>query len=97
MAMCRAEVQVETLKPMRQMPGVDSWRTVDRFVLTGATEHGLHKMMLFNQHQPKSNNYKVGCAQQLNFCKAIFREGIRFMSKETLSVGFGFGVMPIAA
>ena len=37
MAMFRADVQVEALPSLTNMLKVDDWRTVDRFVLTGAT------------------------------------------------------------
>ena len=54
-AMFRAEVQIEALLPITKMFKVDSWRIFDRFVLTGATEHGTCYLMLFNTHQPKSH------------------------------------------
>ena len=42
-AVFRANAKIEPLVPLNQMPSVDSWRTVDPFVLTVASEHGPHK------------------------------------------------------
>ena len=53
LAMFRHEALVERLSPLTKMYRVDNSRSIDRFVLTGVTEHGTYRFLLFNNHQPK--------------------------------------------
>ena len=55
MAAFRPAVTVERLPSLVRMTRVDPWRTVERFALFGATEHGPCTLLVFNQHQPKSS------------------------------------------
>ena len=92
MAIFREEVCVEMLMPLTNMPRVDSWRTIYRFVLTGATKHGSCNLLLFNTHQPNSEQRKFNLTQQINMCKAVINEGVRFVSEDPhMNIGFGFG------
>ena len=52
MAAFKPGVQVHDMEPLEKMFRVDDWRTVDRFMLFGATEHGKHALLIYNQHQP---------------------------------------------
>ena len=54
MAAFKAETQVQVMEPLTKMSQVDDWRTVERFKVIGATEHGQHTLLMYNQHQPNS-------------------------------------------
>ena len=50
----RAEVSVRPLSTLGfdAQSKIDPWRKVERFIVTGATEHGRHSMLIYNNHQP---------------------------------------------
>ena len=91
MAMFRAEARIEQLTPMTNIQRIDSWRTVDKFKVTGATKHGPVSLLIFNQHQPKSSRRRFDGRQQINLCRAVLKETIRFREENPENIGFGFG------
>ena len=70
MAALRGSVEVECLRRLERMDKVDPWRTVERFALSGASEHGPCTLLVFNQHQPQSDLRPFTSTQMINFCKA---------------------------
>ena len=50
--------QVHPLPPLTNMKKVHDWRYCERLVLTGAAEHGHPKLLVYNTHQPASDNRK---------------------------------------
>ena len=86
-----SKVQVHVMDPLTKMTRVDSWRTVDRFKVIGATEHGEHTLLLYNQHQPNSDVRPFKPTQKINFCNAILEDAIRQRSDDASIIGFGFG------
>ena len=91
MAAFRPGAKVECLPGLINMPDVASWRTVERFALSGATEHGPCKLLLFNQHQPQSKRRPFRPGQQISFCKAVLRSVMRYCAEEDQCIGFVFG------
>ena len=91
MAAFKAEAQVHVMEPLTKMCRVDSWRTVERFKVIGATEHGEHTLLIYNQHQPKSDLRPFKPTQKINFCKAILEDAMRQHSEDASIIGFGFG------
>ena len=87
----KAEAQVHVMEPLTKMFRVDSWRTVERFKVIGATEHGEHTLLIFNQHQPSSDLRPFKPTQKLDFCKAILEDAMRQLSEDASIIGFGFG------
>ena len=91
MAAFKAGLTVEMLDPLTKMKGVASWRAVDRFKITGTTEHGECHLLTYNTHQPKSRERPFSPTQRINFCKAILRDAIRDHGGDPRNIGFGFG------
>ena len=91
MAAFKAEVNVEVLEPHTNMSNVDSWRTVDRFKVAGATEHGAHTRLIYNQHQPSSSQRPFRPTQKMSFCTAILEDAVRQQCADAAIIGFGFG------
>ena len=91
MAAFEAEVKVRALDPLTKMRRVDAWRVVQRFIVTGATEHGPRSLQIYNNHQPKSNKREFSVAMSINFCKAVLRDAIAHAGADPSCVGFGFG------
>ena len=76
MAAFKAEVEVSALPQLTKMSRVDSWRTVQKFKVTGATEHSPCSLLLYNNHQPTSKKQKFGITRGLELCKAVLRDAI---------------------
>ena len=87
----KAEVHVRALDPLAKMHDVDRWRVVQRFEVTGATEHGPCSLLIYNTHQPKSTKRKFPVAMSINFCKAVLRDTMAHAEADPSCVGFGFG------
>ena len=64
----RADIQVYELKQLTNMPNVDEWRTVDRFEVVGATKYGDCSLLIYNQHQPKTDKHRFKPEQRKQFC-----------------------------
>ena len=91
MAAFRSEVTVECLPQLVRMNRVDHWRTADRFAIHGATEHGPRKLLIYNQHQPSSDERPFTATTRIAFCKAILRDAIIFCNADAECYGFAFG------
>ena len=91
MAAFTAELKVEMLQPLRKMARVEKWRTADRFKITGATEHGECKLLIYNNHQPISKERPFKPTQKINFCKGILKDAMKDHAADDLNIGFGFG------
>ena len=91
MAAFRAEVQVRALDPLKKMKRVDAWRVVQRFEVTGATEHGPCSLLIYNNHQPKSQKRKFPVAMAINLGKAVLRDAKAHVGADPSCCGFGFG------
>jgi hypothetical protein len=91
MAAFRAEVQVRALDPLTEMKRVDAWRMIQRFRVTGATEHGSCSMLIYNTYQPKSQKRKMSATMGVDFCKAVLRDAMAHAGADPSCVGFGFG------
>ena len=91
MAAFKPGVQVHGMEPLEKMFRVDDWRTVDRFMLFGATEHGKHALLIYNQHQPSSKQRPFKPQQKLNFCRAVLEDAMREHKNDASIIGFGFG------
>jgi len=91
MAAFEAGDRVHVMEPLTQMHRVDNWRTVERFKVIGATEHGEHTLLIYNQHQPSSDVPPFKPTPGINFCKAILKDAVRQQSEDASIIGFGFG------
>ena len=91
MAAFRAGATVEPLQPLTMMRKVDPWRVVERFLLTGATEHGPCTMLIYNNHQLKSSKRPFNITQQIEFCKAVLKDAFFYVSDHQQCIGYGFG------
>ena len=87
----RAEVQVQNLDSLTKMKGVDPWRVVERFAITGATEHGTHNLLIYNNHQPASDKREFRDGQRIRFCRQVLLDAIRYHTPVSNNVGFAFG------
>ena len=87
----RPETVVDCLGQLVQMHRVDSEKTIERFAVHGATEHGPRKLLVYNQHQPSSEERPFPTNQRIDFCKAILRDAIAFCNAEAKCCGFVFG------
>ena len=81
---------VQALSQMKNMPRVDSWRVVERFNISGATEHGICQQLIYNQHQPSSTQRPWTAPQKLNFCKAIIKDAIAYCDSNPNCCGYAF-------
>ena len=86
-----SQVTVERLPTLTTMPGVHSWRVVERFELSGATEHGPVKMLVYNNHQPSSDKRPFPPPMRIKFCLAILHDAIRWNAANSSSCGWVFG------
>ena len=91
MAAFRPEVIPECLPQLVQMNRVDPWRTVDRFAIHGATEHGSCKLVIYNQHQPATTERPFRAAMRIAFFKAVLCDAIGFCTADAQCCGFAFG------
>ena len=91
MAVFKAEVQVRELRRLTKMPGVDAWRVVERYEVTVHTKYGACSLILYNTHQPSSKRRPWHTTQQIDMCKAVVLDAIRFCSDTPDCVGYGFG------
>ena len=66
---------------------MDPWRVVERFEVTGATEHGRPLMLIYNQHRPCDRRAE----QRFSFRKAVLHDALRFMLDNEERIGFGYG------
>ena len=91
MAAVEAGLVVHAMEPLTNMSRVATWRTVDRFKVTGDTEHGERTLLLYNQHQPCSSLRQFKPSQKIYFCRAILEDAVRQVSDDASIIGFGFG------
>ena len=91
MAAFRSEVEVECLAPLIKMPKLDPWRTADRYFVCGVTEHGRCKLLLYNQHQPASNERRFPFHMRIAYCVAILRDAIKVCDEDPECCGWGWG------
>ena len=87
----RPGVEVQHLDPLKDLTTDAPWRTVERLVLSGVSEHGRCKLLVFNQHQPKSQQRKFPQKQKLEFCTKIIKAALQYCADEPQCVGFVFG------
>ena len=80
-----------TPRPLKKMKRVNAWRVVQRFEVTGATEHGPCSLLIYNNHQPKSTKRKFSVNMGVDFCKAVLRDAISHAEAAPTCVGFSFG------
>ena len=78
MAAFRSNVSVKCLSRLTKMDRVHAWMAVERFAVLGATEHGPCKLLIYNQHQPASDERPFPASMRIAFCKAIISDAIRF-------------------
>ena len=88
MAAWRSDQEVRQLQPLVKMRRVHSWRVCQRFVLTGASEHGSPTLLVYNTHQPHSPKRPFTQAMRINFCKAVMQDAIAHHVSEPTSTGF---------
>ena len=55
------------------------------------TEHGPRSLLVYNQHQPSSDQRSFPQAQKLEFCKSVIQYAVRYCADEPECVGFVFG------
>ena len=92
MAAFRNGVTVHCLPSLTKMNRVDSWRTVERFILLGATKHGQPcQMLVFNTHQPASDTRPFPGVMRTQFCKGIIEDALRLHSNCSDMCGWVFG------
>ena len=91
MAALRPDVPVECLSRLSHLPRVNSWREVERFTIHGATEHGTCKLLVYNNHQPASDDRPFPANMRMTFCKAIIINAIHFCKEDDKCCGFAFG------
>ena len=91
MAAFRHEVKVRNLEPLTRMDRVKSWRVVERFVLESGKEYGSISILIYNNHQPKSDKRPFKPASQIDFCKAVIRDAIQYCDENEQCAGYGFG------
>ena len=91
MAAFRPNVSVECLSRLTKMDRVHAWRAVERFAALGATEHGPCKLLIYNQHQPASDERPFPANMRIAFCKAVIGDAIGFCHDDVACCGFAFG------
>ena len=91
MAAFQSGVSVKSLPPLTKMQRAHPWRTVERFELSGATEHGPAKMLVYNTHQPSSDERPFPTNMRIKFCTAVLHDAIRHHSNNPTSCGWVFG------
>ena len=90
MAAFRPGVDVQQLETLKGLTKHAMWRTVERFVLFGASEHGQCNLLVYNQHQPTSDLRKFPQNQKLEFSNAIIRSAVQYCADEPECAGFVF-------
>ena len=85
MAAFKAGVSVTSLPPLTNMVRVHPWRAVERFELSGATEHGPVKMLVYNTHQPSSDERPFPANMRIKFCTAVLYDAIRHQNNNPTS------------
>ena len=78
----KADANAYVMQPITKITRVDNWQTMERFMVIGATKHGEHTLLIYNHHQPSSDQRQFRATQKMNFCKAIL--------ENTSPIGFGF-------
>ena len=73
------------------MPSVHDWRVVDRFLIQGASEHGSPTLLVYNQHQPSSNDRPWPTTMRISFCRYILIDAMDYCSRDSNCVWFVFG------
>lgn len=80
------------LPRMTHMPKVDAWRTVERYLIQGAAEHGSHILLVYNRHQPSSTLRPFPITQRIQFCKCILQNAMDYCAnQDSKCIGFCFG------
>ena len=87
----RSGVAVKSLPTLTKMERVHPWRVVERFELSGATEHGPVKMLVCNNHQPSSAERPFPSYMRISFCRAILHDALRHHADNPTSCGWVFG------
>ena len=70
---------------------MNPWRVVERFELTGVTEHGPCSLLIYNTHQPKAKGRPFNNTQQIDFGKAALEDATQYNVQNEINVGYGFG------
>ena len=91
MAAFSSNVIVEPLEQLVKMERVDSYRVVERFALHGATEDGDCHWLVYNQHQPASEERPFPAPMRIAFCEAIINDALRHCAQQPRCCGFIFG------
>jgi hypothetical protein len=87
----RHEQEVNKLSQLKKLPHVSTWRTLDRFEVTGATEHGPASLLVYNNHQPASAVRKFPVPMRIRLCREVLKDAIRNHSNTPENIGFEFG------
>jgi hypothetical protein len=91
MAAFRSDINVECLPQLARMNRLHAYRTVDRFAVLGATEHGPCKLLVYNQHQPASFDRPFPATMRINLCKSIVHDAFDFCNNDPDCCGFAVG------
>ena len=84
----KAGVHVLELEQMKNfMNGKHSFRMVDRYVL----HKGNHNILLYNQHQPASNERQLRPRDKVELTGKVLRDAIAFHKQTPNNIGFIFG------
>ena len=73
------------------MSKVHDWRVIDRFETVADPAHGYCWLLLYNTHQPASDNQSFPQHMTINLCNAVILDAIRHKTNADNNVGFAFG------
>ena len=91
MAAFRSDINVKCLPQLANINRLSAYRTVDRFAVIGATEHGPCKLLVYNQHQPDSFDRPWPASMRIAFCSSIVRDAVDCCNNDPDFCGFVFG------
>ena len=82
------DLHVQVLPRIDEMPRVGPWRCAQRFLLRMGDAQSNGWLLVYNTHQPASDNHKFPSNMRTNFCKAITRDAIAVAKEDGDIIGF---------
>ena len=86
----RKEQVVNNRSPLTNISSVDPWRTLDRLEVMGDTEHGACSLLVYNNHQPSSQERPFSSGMRRRLCRATLGDAIKHAQATEHNIGFTF-------
>ena len=87
----RQEQVVKSLLPLTNIPKVHAYRTLDRLEVMGDTEHGPCSLLIYNNHQPASDERPFPKGMRRTLCRATLEDAIKHANASNHNIGFTYG------